>query len=80
MANKVETVQGRKVTTHIDARRCAHSRNSVLARPVAGLHELLRGAGRTIGRATKTYLCRCGASAIRPYCDGSHKRLAFTAV
>lgn len=46
---------------------------------VTGSHELLSGTGRTIDRTTKTYLCRCGASANKPYCDGSHKRIGFVA-
>jgi CDGSH-type Zn-finger protein/uncharacterized Fe-S cluster protein YjdI len=44
---------------------------------VAGNVEMISGTGRTILRATKTWLCRCGGSANKPYCDGSHRKLGF---
>jgi CDGSH-type Zn-finger protein/uncharacterized Fe-S cluster protein YjdI len=46
---------------------------------VAGALELVSGTGHTINRTTLTVLCRCGASANKPYCDGSHKRVGFIA-
>jgi len=44
---------------------------------VQGPLEIVTGTGRTILRTTETYLCRCGASANKPYCDGSHKKIGF---
>jgi CDGSH-type Zn-finger protein len=44
---------------------------------VAGSLEVVSGTGHTISRTTETYLCRCGASANKPYCDGSHTRVGF---
>jgi CDGSH-type Zn-finger protein/uncharacterized Fe-S cluster protein YjdI len=44
---------------------------------VSGPLELVSGTGRTLNRKTEAYLCRCGASANKPYCDGSHKRIGF---
>ena len=43
----------------------------------SGALELVSGTGRTVNRTTEAYLCRCGASANKPYCDGSHKRIGF---
>jgi CDGSH-type Zn-finger protein len=28
-------------------------------------------------KGDKTYLCRCGSSANKPYCDGAHKTVGF---
>ena len=44
---------------------------------LSGPLELVSGTGRTINRTTEAFLCRCGASANKPYCDGSHKRIGF---
>lgn len=45
---------------------------------VAGPLELISQSGRLIGRGNEVYLCRCGASADKPYCDGSHKGCGFS--
>ncbi|WP_411734705.1 CDGSH iron-sulfur domain-containing protein [Paeniglutamicibacter sp.] len=47
---------------------------------VRGDFELLSGMGLTVdpGRGTVA-LCRCGGSMIKPFCDGTHKLLAFDA-
>ena len=46
---------------------------------VEGNLEILAGSGRHLASTTDTWLCRCGASANKPYCDGSHKKIGFTA-
>ena len=44
---------------------------------VRGPLEICSGTGRTIVRTEKTALCRCGGSAKKPYCDGTHARIGF---
>lgn len=46
---------------------------------VSGPLEIMAGTGRAIERTTNTALCRCGASANKPYCDGSHSKIDFEA-
>ena len=44
---------------------------------VSGNLELISGTGQTVNRLTETWLCRCGQSAKKPYCDGTHKKVGF---
>ncbi len=46
---------------------------------VTGAVEMVSGTGRTINKLTEAWLCRCGASANKPYCDGSHRKVGFRA-
>ncbi|PNS09811.1 CDGSH iron-sulfur domain-containing protein [Solilutibacter silvestris] len=46
---------------------------------VSGNLEIVSGTGRTIDRVTETWLCRCGHSQNKPYCDGSHLKSGFEA-
>ena len=45
---------------------------------VRGEFEIVTPSGGAVPRTRKTIaLCRCGASAIKPYCDGTHKLIGF---
>ncbi|MGV7225077.1 MAG: CDGSH iron-sulfur domain-containing protein, partial [Nitrospinales bacterium] len=44
---------------------------------VEGSLEICTGTGKTINRVEKTFLCRCGASKNKPYCDGTHQKIGF---
>ncbi|MEW9808538.1 CDGSH iron-sulfur domain-containing protein [Mesorhizobium sp. ZMM04-5] len=44
---------------------------------VEGNLEIVSGTGRTIDRVTRVFLCRCGHSKNKPFCDGSHKAAGF---
>jgi CDGSH-type Zn-finger protein len=46
---------------------------------VSGNLELCSATGRTTNRAQKSFLCRCGQSGNKPYCDGTHKKTGFQA-
>lgn len=45
---------------------------------VAGNVELTTGTGRKIATLPQAFLCRCGASKNKPFCDGSHKEIGFS--
>ncbi len=45
---------------------------------VRGNLEIVTGTGRVVARVTSTRLCRCGGSANKPFCDGTHARIGFS--
>ncbi|MCP5431884.1 MAG: CDGSH iron-sulfur domain-containing protein [Alphaproteobacteria bacterium] len=45
---------------------------------VRGNLEITSGTGRVVARLVQARLCRCGASATKPFCDNSHARIGFT--
>ena len=59
------------------------SENSIVVCPdgpilVRGDFEIVTPSGEQVPRQRKTVaLCRCGASAIKPFCDGTHKLIGF---
>lgn len=44
---------------------------------VRGNLEIVSGTGRVVARVTSAQLCRCGGSANKPFCDGTHARIGF---
>jgi CDGSH-type Zn-finger protein/uncharacterized Fe-S cluster protein YjdI len=45
---------------------------------VRGNLEIMSGTGRVVARVTSAKLCRCGGSANKPFCDGTHARIGFS--
>jgi CDGSH-type Zn-finger protein len=46
---------------------------------VRGNLEICAGTGRTVARITEAWLCRCGQSKNKPFCDLSHVAAGFEA-
>ena len=44
---------------------------------VEGEIEILAADGSPLKKAAQVWLCRCGKSATKPYCDSSHKAAGF---
>jgi CDGSH-type Zn-finger protein len=46
---------------------------------VKGVTQCVNSRGEALAVKDPFFLCRCGASANKPFCDGSHKKIGFTA-
>jgi CDGSH-type Zn-finger protein len=46
---------------------------------VVGGVEMVGADGSVEAVTDDVYLCRCGRSARKPYCDGTHKKVGFEA-
>ena len=44
---------------------------------ITGPLEIVSGTGRVVSRTSSVTLCRCGGSAAKPFCDGTHARINF---
>ena len=46
---------------------------------ISGNFMLVNDAGETVYQGTDEWLCRCGSSANKPFCDSTHKKIGFVA-
>jgi CDGSH-type Zn-finger protein/uncharacterized Fe-S cluster protein YjdI len=44
---------------------------------VRGNLQIISGTGRVVARTVTANLCRCGGSATKPFCDGTHAKIGF---
>jgi CDGSH-type Zn-finger protein/uncharacterized Fe-S cluster protein YjdI len=74
-----ETGMGGRNTAMLSARDGALEIEPELDGPlnVRGNLEVLAGTGRMVCRVTSARLCRCGGSATKPFCDGTHAKIGF---
>jgi CDGSH-type Zn-finger protein/uncharacterized Fe-S cluster protein YjdI len=67
-----EALERRDGTVTVDARPNGPIR-------LSGNMEIIAASGRTVDKKADAFFCRCGASANKPYCDGSHTKIGFKA-
>jgi CDGSH-type Zn-finger protein len=44
---------------------------------IRGNLEIVSGTGRVVARTQQIFLCRCGGSKNKPFCDSTHKEIGF---
>jgi uncharacterized Fe-S cluster protein YjdI len=68
-------LKSQKVTATVSDQKIEISPNGPIL--VHGKIELTHSSGKKELKEKVTALCRCGASANKPFCDGSHHKIAF---
>jgi CDGSH-type Zn-finger protein/uncharacterized Fe-S cluster protein YjdI len=68
-------VESKALTTRNGKLKVTPAKNGPLL--LEGNVEVVTGTGHTVNRVDKCALCRCGQSAKKPYCDGTHARVGF---
>jgi CDGSH-type Zn-finger protein/uncharacterized Fe-S cluster protein YjdI len=66
----VEAADGGKLTIEATTNGPLH---------ITGNFTVLNNRGEAIFQGTEEWFCRCGASANKPFCDNSHRRIGFVA-
>lgn len=61
-----------------EAMQCTLNRNGSIK--VEGPIRIVTETGEVIEKDGPVFLCRCGGSARKPFCDGTHKRNGFVSV
>lgn len=59
----------------------SHTRFKIIADgplEITGHFRLINAGGETLDKEGPVFLCRCGGSANKPYCDGTHRRNGFS--
>jgi len=76
IAAKGSTALAETVATSRQPLRITPSSNASLQ--LKGTMEIMNAAGDVIFRGKEAFLCRCGGSKNKPFCDGSHSRVGFS--
>lgn len=71
---KNETMKEKKAN-EISATQIIVAQNGPLK--IKGNLEIQLASGEVVTKEGTTGFCRCGASEIKPFCDGSHKKIEF---
>ncbi len=82
LAEGFNQCKGGASLTHSEESRAPHSRPSIEPTPngpylVTNLADFRNSKGEAINTQPEMYLCRCGGSANKPFCDGTHARIGF---